>query len=286
MGIDPPSAANAPFQEGLVGGSFISADDRDGLMLGQALAEKLKVGAGQKVTLMVNTANGDLDQQLFTVRGIYTTHTPANDEAVVLLPIRKAQTFTQTEQHASILFILLKNRDQSQAVADALKSSHLKVLTWEQMNDLVVQTEQFADAYMYVLYMIVLAVTATVIINTLVMSVFERTREIGILSAMGMKSSSIMGMFFAESGLLGIGGIVIGLILGGLLVAYTSSVGIYIGNMGVTGMMLGERIYSYLTVDDAVALTVITFVITLLAALYPALLAARMEPVQALRGGK
>ena len=60
-------------------------------------------------------------------------------------------------------------------------------MTWEQLNALLVQFEQFANAYMSIFYLIVLAITATVIVNTLIMSVFERTREIGILSAIGMK---------------------------------------------------------------------------------------------------
>jgi ABC-type lipoprotein release transport system permease subunit len=124
-------------------------------------------------------------------------------------------------------------------------------------------------------------------INTLIMSVFERTREIGILAAIGMKSSSIMAMFFAESGLLAVGGIAMGLVLGGLLVFWVTNYGIYIGgDYGITGMLLGDRIYGYLTLNDTITLTITAFIVTLLAALYPAILAARMEPVEALRGGK
>jgi putative ABC transport system permease protein len=143
-----------------------------------------------------------------------------------------------------------------------------------------------AGGYMVLIYLIVLAITATVIVNTLIMAVFERTREIGILSAIGMKGSRIMAMFFAESSLLAVGGIVIGLLLGGLMVYYASTVGIHIGNFGTTGILLGETIYARLTLQDTVTLTVLAFIVTLLAALYPARLAARMEPVQALRGGE
>ena len=140
---------------------------------------------------------------------------------------------------------------------------------------------------MIMLYLIVLAITATVIVNTLIMAVFERTREIGILSAIGMKGGRIMAMFFAESSLLAVGGIVMGLILGGLLVCVRQPrSGFYIGNMGMTGILLGDRIYAYLTLNDTVTLTITAFIVTLLAALYPALLAARMEPVEALHGGK
>jgi ABC-type lipoprotein release transport system permease subunit len=139
---------------------------------------------------------------------------------------------------------------------------------------------------MSMIYLIILGITATVIINTLIMSVYERTREIGILAAIGMKGSRIMAMFFAESSLLAVGGILMGLVLGGVLVYFATNIGIPIGNMGTTGILLGERIYASLTLNDAVSLTILTFVVTLLAALYPAILAARMEPVEALHSGQ
>jgi ABC-type lipoprotein release transport system permease subunit len=283
MGIDPPSEANAPFRDGLISGQFLQADDREGVLIGRPLADDLGVSAGDQVNLLINTSNGDVDQQVFTVRGIYTTHTPSYDESTVLMPLAKAQAITQTENHASIIFVLLQNRDQAQAVATALASSDYQIVTWEQANELILQTEKFAYAYMTALYLIVLAITASVIVNTLIMAVFERTREIGILSAIGMKGRRIMAMFFAESSLLAIGGIIIGLALGGLMVLYATKIGFYIGDLGITGMLFGDRIYGYLQLSDAVSLSALAFVVTLLAGLIPAWMAARMEPVEALR---
>ena len=286
IGIDPASEANAPYQEGLLSGTFLTADDREGILIGKPLADKLGVKAGDSIQLLANTSNGEVDEQAFVVRGVYSTNTYGYDVSNVFLPLRKAQAITRTDNHASTIFILLKDRAQTGAVAAALQSNQYQILTFEQMNELLIQTEELSNAYMYVLYLIVLAITATVIVNTLVMAVFERTREIGILAAIGMKSSRIMMMFFAESGVLALGGILIGLVLGGLVVAYASKFGFFIGNFGVTGMLISDQIYAYLTVSDTVTLTILTFVITLLASLYPALLAARMEPVTALRGGK
>ena len=171
------------------------------------------------------------------------------------------------------------------SVVAALQGPGLQFITWRQANELVLFTEQYAGAFMMVLYLIVLAITATVIVNTLVMAVFERTREIGILAAIGMRGSRIMILFFAESAMLAVGGIAIGLVLGGLLVWYASTVGFYIGDMGITGILFEERIYAYLTVGDTVTLSIVAFVVALLAALYPAWLAARLEPVEALHGG-
>jgi ABC-type lipoprotein release transport system permease subunit len=286
IGIEPPSEANAPYRDGMVSGEFIQADDRQGILIGQSLAEKLNLTVGDQINLMVNTADGEVDEQMFTIRGIYATGIPTYDETNVLMPLAKAQAITRTENHASTIFVLLHDQEQTQAVVAALQTAQYQIKTWEQMNVLIVETEKFSNAYMVALYLIVLAITATVIVNTLVMAVFERTREIGILSAIGMRSTRIMAMFFAESSLLAIGGIVIGLIIGGILVAYATKYGFYIGDYGATGILLGERLYAYLTPNDTLTLTSVAFIITLLASLYPAMLAARLDPVEALRGGK
>jgi ABC-type lipoprotein release transport system permease subunit len=286
VGVDTSSEANAPFRDGLVSGEFLKADDREGIFIGQSLADKLHLKASDQVNLLVNTSNGDVDEQPFIIRGIYNTRTPGIDQFIVLMPIAKAQAIVRAPNHASTIFVILKERGQTDAVVAALQTSQYQVLTFESLNPLLVQMEEMTNAYMVLIYLIVLAITAAVIVNTLIMAVFERTREIGILSALGMKSGRIMAMFFAESSLLAVGGILIGLFLGGIMVALTSKYGFYIGDMGVSGILLGERIYAYLTLRDTISLTTTAFIITLLAALYPAMLAARMEPVDAMRGGK
>jgi ABC-type lipoprotein release transport system permease subunit len=286
IGVDPASSANAPFQNGMVSGAFLTADDREGLLIGQTLAEKMNIQSGDQVNLLVNTANGDVAQQPFTVRGIYTTHTPGIDETTVFLPMAKAQAITGAQNHASTIFVLLKNRDQTSAVVNALQTGQYKVIPWEKANALLVQFEQFANPLMYMMYLIVLGIVATVIINTFIMAVFERTREIGILAAIGMKGRRIMVMFFAESSLLAVGGILMGLVLGSIIVYYAVNYGFTVGNLGMTGILLGETIYGSVNINDIIGLTITAFIVTLLAALYPAVLAARMEPVEALRGSQ
>lgn len=286
LGLDPSSPASAPYRDGIVAGEPLGADDRTGLLIGSPLADQFGLQAGDEINLMVNTSGGAVDEQPFTIRGVYATGISSYDESTVILPLAKAQAIAGAENHASAIFVLLGDREQTASVTAALQTGRYVIVPWNEANDLLVDTEELSNAYMVVLYLIVLAITATVIVNTLVMSVFERTREIGILSAIGMKSGSIMAMFFAESSLLAVGGILMGLVLGGVMVAYATRVGFYIGDMGVSGMLISDRIYAYLTMQDTVTLTITAFVVTLLAALYPALLAARMEPVQALRGGK
>jgi ABC-type lipoprotein release transport system permease subunit len=284
-GIDPDSAASKPFRDGMVSGDYLTADDREGLLMGQPLANKLKLVPGDTISLLVNTSNGDVDQQTFTIRGLFSTKTPGYDDNTIFLPLSKAQAIARAENHASVIFILLKDQDQTDAMAAALQAPGYQVKTYLQLNALLSDFEQYANAMMYVFYLIVLGITATVIINTLIMSVFERTREIGILAAMGMKGRRIMAMFFAESSLLAVGGIAMGVVLGSLLSAYVQRYGFFIGDFGITGILVGERIYTYLTLKDVITLAIMAFIITLLAALYPAMVAAKMEPVEALHGG-
>ncbi len=284
LGIEPDSAANQPFREGMLSGEFIKADDREGILIGNTLAEKLNLKVGEKVNLLVTTSNGDVNEQLFTVRGIFTTRTPGYDESTVFMPLAKAQAITGTENHASTIFVLLQNSDQADAVAQALQSNNYKILTWREQNQFIVQFEDFANAFFIIIYLIVLGITATVVTNTLVMAVFERTREIGILSAIGMKGSGIMAQFLAEAALLATGGVIGGLIIGGAAVAYFTVYGIYIGDYGITGVLFEDHIYAHLTLTNTINLAIVTYIITIIASLYPARLAARLEPVEALHG--
>ena len=283
LGIDPDAEANQIFRQGVIAGEFLTGDDREGILIGKPLADRFKLNTGDRVNLLINTSNGDVDEQPFIVRGVYTTNVFPYDENTVFMPLAKAQTFAAAGNHASMVFVLLHDQDQTEPVANALSSSNYEIVTWQDLNELSVQFEQFAGAYMVILYLIILGITATVVTNTLVMAVYERTREIGILSAIGMKGRRIMMAFLTEAALLATGGVIGGLVLGGLITLWVGSVGMTIpATQGVTGILIGDKIFPFITSADVISLTLTAYIITLIASLYPATLAARMEPVEAL----
>ncbi|GAB4501142.1 MAG: ABC transporter permease [Anaerolineales bacterium] len=286
MGVDPASAANDPYRQGLLSGEFLSADDRSGILIGAPLAQTFQLKVGDSLNLLINTAEGAVDEQPFTVRGIFSTGSSTYDKGIVLLPLAKAQTFSGAGQRASLIFVMLNDRELAAQVAAAITGPAFKTLTWMEMNELLVLVENFSNAYITMLNLIILGVTVTVIVNTMLMAVFERTREIGILSALGMKSRQITALFLTEASLLALGGIALGLLMGGALALYFGQTGIYFGDIGVSGMVMGDRLYPFLMLEDVINLTITAFIVTLLASYYPARLASRMEPVQALRAEK
>ncbi len=286
IGIDPPSAANVIYREGLVEGEYLTADDREGVLIGLPLAENLGLSPGDTIDLIINTSEGETDEQRFTIRGIYTTNTPGYDKATIFMPLEKAQTITRTENYASMIYILLHEMDDTAAVKAAIQAPGYIVEDWEEMNKLIIIVEQLSNAMMFFFNLMVLGVTSTVIMNTLLMAVYERTREMGILGALGMKAKQVKALFLTEATLLAIGGVLLGLIVGVPLVLYYAQVGFFIGDMGISGsssFMFGNAIYPYPTVGDVISVGIAALLITILSGYYPASQAAKMEPVDALQ---
>jgi ABC-type lipoprotein release transport system permease subunit len=132
---------------------------------------------------------------------------------------------------------------------------------------------------------VILLIAGIGILNLMLMAAFERTREMGVLAALGMKGRQIMGLFLLEGALIGVVGAVIGCTLGGLLIWWVGQVGIGFGDMsglGEIGALLGDRIYPSVSLSVLISRGVLVVLITSLAALYPAWQASRKEPALAL----
>lgn len=285
-GIDPLAETAAPFREDLVG-EFLAPDDRSGVLISQRLANNLELAVGDDVSLLVNTSGEQPDEATFTIRGLYNSGFPAFDEATIFLPLAKAQAFTRVGDRASAVVALLHDREHADVVASALRAPGLELLTWRDLNQLMVEGMNQAMGFLYLIYLIVLAVVAVVVANTLLMSVFERTREMGILAALGMKGRQIMAMFLMESATLGAIGVILGVLLGSLGVYYLATEGIYLGDMAADAASVdiayGETMYARFQWADTAVLSAVCWIIMLLASLYPAWFATRKEPIDALR---
>ncbi|MGC9349416.1 MAG: ABC transporter permease [Anaerolineae bacterium] len=290
-GMDYRSDVNAPFRDGVVAGELPAPDDREGVLMGQRLAESLGIGVGDDFSLLAPTSGERPDEAVFTVRGLYNSGIPGYDLNTILMPLDKAQSLTRTEDRASAILTKLYDREEADAVAAAISAAldapGLEVLTWRDLNAFMLDYMVVGRQIIYLLYLIILAIVAVVIVNTLLMTVFERTREMGILAALGMKAREIRAMFLIESGVLAVIGIVLGVLIGSLIVEYLSVVGIDIGaaasTIESTALAFGERMYAEHSVRDTIVVSVMAFAITLVGSLYPAWYASRMEPIEALR---
>ncbi|NNJ12500.1 ABC transporter permease [Chloroflexales bacterium ZM16-3] len=286
-GIDTTSAFYAPIRDSVVAGDFLAADDRSGILVGERMAKSMNIGVGQDVSLTVVDSDGEADEGIFTVRGLFSTGIPSYDEGTVLMPLSKAQAFARADGRASSIMILLDSQEATDSVAAALQSPDTQVLTWRDLNQAFLQTMEAGLAFYYILDGIVILIVAVIIANTLLMSVFERIREMGILAALGMKGRHLTQMLLLEAAVLGLVGIGVGLALGLSGVAYLTYVGIYIGDIASSagsGVALGSTIHGRFVPGTFAGISLSTLVIVMLSALYPAWYAAHLEPVAALRG--
>lgn len=285
-GVDAASPIYDPIRDSIVAGAFLEPDDRSGVLIGERLARSLNLDVGRNVSLAVVDADGQADEGIFSVRGLFTTGIPGYDESAVLMPLAKAQAFTRADGRASAVIVLLNGQDDTNSVAAALRGPDRTVLTWLDLNQLLVQTMQTGMGFYMILDAIVILIVAVIIANTLLMSVFERIREMGILSALGMKGRNLMGMLLMEAAFLGLAGTVVGILIGLAGVAYLANVGFPIGDAArVAGnsIALGSTVYARFVPGTFAWLSIATLAVILVAALYPAWYAARLEPVEALR---
>lgn len=298
VGVDPAETrARTVLPESVKEGTFLAEEGErtPSIVIGRELAETLSVGLGDKVVLMNQAADGSLANDLYRVRGITRTGMPSLDKSVVYIPIKEAREFVVYDpDEVSEAAIFVASADDAVAARDLLREKlrgldagkPVEVLSWQELAPEIQQMVEMNDFFNFITVAIIFFVVTVGVMNTLLMAVFERTRELGVMMAIGTKPAHVVGVVLLESFLLGSVALLMGDALG---YAITS----HYGRVGIDFAQWEEGLASFLgsatTVHPAILpkmvaqLTFGVFLVAMLSALWPAARAARLRPVEAIR---
>jgi ABC-type lipoprotein release transport system permease subunit len=286
--IEPATEAPLSLQaENITQGRFLSDEDGDAILIGQALAERLEVGLGDRVVLLGRSKNELMRQHTMTIVGIYDLHTPEIEKGIVFIPLTDGQTLYNLRGQSTEVAIFLHQVGTEDSAMSALQAQlpSYEVDTWQTLRPEIRQTLDTKLAFTSFIGIVVLVIAGIGILNLMLMAVFERTREMGVLAALGMKGRQIMGLFLLEGAFIGVIGAAIGCGLGALLIGLVGRVGIDLSaasGMGEVMALLGNRLYPTITLADVLSRAALVIIIAAVASLYPAWQAARKEPAQTL----
>lgn len=285
VGLNPEDAFHAPIREGIVAGEYLNSDDRGKILVGKVLADQMEISVEQRVSLATSDANGVGQEGIFTVVGLIDTGFPGIDQNRVILPLAQAQSFSGVGDRFSSMILTLEDQEDAATVAAHFENQDRQAFTWQDLNSFMLDAVEAGLVFYYVIYIIVFLTVAVIIANTLLMSVFERTREIGILASLGMSGRQIMVLVLFEAIILAVFGVLVGLILGMGAVTYMAVVGISLPvetAAMIEGMAIGTSMKGGYAPEQFVILSLLLLAVVSLVSLYPAWYAARLEPVEAL----
>jgi len=273
--------------ENITAGRFLLDDDGDAVLIGQGLADELGVTAGDRVTVVGRSKQETMRQRTMTVVGIYDLGMAEAEKGMVFITLPEAQTLYNLRDQETEVAIMLQKVGQEATVMPALAAAlpSYEVDSWTTLHPEIEETLAMKGAFTTILGLIVLMIASIGVLNLMLMAVFERTREMGVLSALGMKGRQIMWLFLLEGALIGLVGAVIGCAIGYGLVTVVGQIGIDFGfasNMGEVTALMGSRLYPTVGLNNVLFSGVAVTVIAALASLYPAWQASRQEPAAAL----
>jgi ABC-type lipoprotein release transport system permease subunit len=287
VGIDPARETRVSvLADSIVSGAYLDGQKRK-LLLGEKLADRLHVDVGDKLVLSVQDVRGEMTGEAFRVGGLFRTASRELDRGSVFLRIDEGvQLFGLGESISELVVIAEQRRrvDELKREIEARLSADLEVRTWEEIQPLLVYFVDLFDQMGWYVYGAVFVAMAFGIANVLLMSVYERVREIGILMAIGMSPRRLVTGIVIESLLLTLMGVGIGLAVGTLSVWLLRD-GIDLSRWaeGLTAYGIGTRIVPVIRSKDLIVPTLVAFVTALFASLWPALRAVRIRPADAVR---
>ena len=273
----------------LAAGHSLSGAVQGEILLGKDLSEKIKKGLGKKVVLMSQQLGGEIGTGAFRVAGIFDVGNGAFNEGNVYVTLAEAQQMLNLGQRITEITILLHDIEQSEAVAGDLAARlddpDLDVVTWRQRLLYVSESLKMMDQYTWIYYAIFYLAMAFGIVNTLMISIGERTHEIGVLMAVGMTRGRLMLLILLESCFIAMVAVDAGLAAGGALVGWYHAQGIDLSAFaeGLDLFGMAHVIRPVLVSGDVMSAMVGTFSISILFSLLPAWRASRLVPVAALR---
>ncbi|MBE2225441.1 MAG: ABC transporter permease, partial [Anaerolineae bacterium] len=277
--------------ENISNGRFLTVDDGDAIVIGQGLADLLEVGVGDRVMVVGRRLNESMRQRPMTVVGIYSLGMDSAERGSVFINLPVAQTlYNLREQETEVVVSLEKIGKESEIIADLqAELPEYEVDSWDTLSPEIRQALQSKAAATGILGMLVVLIASIGILNLMLMAVYERTREMGVLAALGMKGRQITTLFLLEGTFIGAFGAFVGVLAGALLVFVVAQTGgIPIGDLTQSAdgaeiyALMGESMYPIFSASTALSYAFLVVVISALASFFPAWQASRNEPAEAL----
>jgi len=288
IGIEPEAEAPVSLiAEHIVDGRYVEAADEDSILIGKGLADALSIKVGDRITMVGSDIHKQNRQRTMTVIGIYDVGIPSIEKGTAYISLSEAQNLFGLRDQSTEVQITLEKVGTESAVVAALAPAlpGYEVESWEKNYPELGTAVNRKSFVMDIFSVIIVMIAGIGILNLLMMAIFERTREIGLLGAMGLKPLQIATIFILEGTLIGFVGVLAGVAMGLGINLSLMQVGMdYSQFAGITDYMalISGRVYPTLGVSKLLWRAGVVLVISMLAALVPAMLASRREPSEAL----
>jgi len=270
-------------------GAWLPTGDKRAAVLGDGLADRLSISIGDKLVLMAAVPGGDIASEVFRVRGLIHSGVMDVDDMSVIVPLTSAQHWLSLGHGVTDIVIRADSFEQVSALAGQMKSAlagqGVEVLRWFDIDPMAQQWADFAEAYTWIVLLIVIIVVLAEVLNTMLMSMHERVREFGLMGALGVQPSQIFAMVVWETVILVLIGGVSGFVIGGGLSLFYGERGIDLSQFAIafSFMYMDPVIHPLLRADSVLRILGASLFGAMIAGLIPAWKAARLEPASALR---
>lgn len=288
IGIEPEAEAGVNLAaQYVVAGSYLTSQDTDSLFMGKGLADAMAVQVGDRITMVGRDIHDQMRQRTMTVKGIYDLGMPDLEKLTVYISLGEAQELYGLSGKSTAVAIVLKELGQEPKVLAALRPAlpGYEIESWDVNYPELMTTIQTKSAVMNIFSVIILFIAAIGILNMLLMAVYERTREIGLMGALGMKPRQISLLFILEGALIGLLGVAFGILSGLALNGLMRQIGLDFSswsNLTSYMALIQDRVYPTWGLDKLLSRSLTVAIIAALSAFYPAYEASRREPAEAL----